>query len=399
MPAYTIKNFPFEAGFSREPIPALPMRLDFTLDIDPQSGIIVEKLDDKIRSALRQYYETGGYGSTPLGEGDFATRQANQIIDALKSCLNSAGKRIETSDFLEIGSSYGYLLYLLKQEGAKSVMGVEPGDEGNIGSKKYGVPLVQDFFPTDRLEGKFDVIFSHAVVEHIEDPVFIVKKMVERLNPDGAVFLAVPECENKMRVGDVSIISHQHVNYFTSRSLQGLLEAAGLSEVRVIASSQRSILYAWGIKRETAEAPRAVVGSDEPLLSIFAETFEKNKHSMQTIIDGAESHGRSIGLYGASIVLKGILQFKTEPRLFDSDAAKHGKRMAGEGSAIESPEALAANPPDVIFVCPIDYDKEIRSFLSGLNLPQETEIISLKEIFEKNAGTSYTVGSVEAEKL
>lgn len=399
MPAYTIRDFPFEVGFSREPNLTLPMRMDFRLDVDPHSGIIIECMDEKIRSALHLYYETGGYGSTPLGEGEFATRQANQIIDALKSCLESTSKQIAKSDFLEIGSSYGYLLYLLKQQGARSVIGVEPGDEGNIGSRKYGIPLVQDFFPTDRLKSTFDVIFSHAVLEHIEDPVLIVKKMVERLNPDGVIFLAVPECEKKLRVGDVSIISHQHVNYFTSHSLQRLLEAAGLSEVCVISSSQRSILYAWGIKRPTTEASRASVENDEHLLTTFAETFEKNKRSIQTIIDDAENRGKMIGMYGASIVLKGVLNFTAELRLFDSDEKKHGKRMAGEGSVIESPQALLADPVDLLFVCPIDYDQEIRQFLIKIGLPRETEIVSLKEVFENNSGSVYAVGSTESEKL
>src|SRR5574337_766805 len=275
MPPFVIRDFPFEAGFSREPNPSLPARLDFTLDIDAQTGIVIERLNEEIRAALRQYYETGGYGSTPLGEGEFATRQAQQIIDALKSCLASVGKTIEASDFLEIGSSYGFLLHLLKQAGAKSVLGVEPGDEGIEGSKKYGIPLVQEFFPTEQLQGTFDVIFSHAVLEHIEDPLFIVKKMAERLNPGGVIFLAVPECEKKMRVGDVSIISHQHVNYFTQNSLARLLSAAGLTKVTVLASRQRSILYAWGVKGSPSPEASTPTEGDERLLASFADAFEK----------------------------------------------------------------------------------------------------------------------------
>ncbi len=388
-----LKQFPFEAGFSQVPDPALPERLDFTLEVDPLSGTIVEKMNPEIQAALKHYYEVGGYGSTPLGESEFATRQGQEIIDELTGCLKAIGKNVEESDFLEIGSSYGFLLHLLKQMGAKSVIGVEPGDEGNIGSKKYGIPLVQDFFPTEKLAGTFDVIFSHAVMEHIEDPVTIVRAMAERLKPGGVVFLAVPECEKKLRVGDVSILSHQHVNYFTGHTLGRVLESAGLRDVVVRSSPQRSILYAWGVTNADGKVTKETSASDAVLLQAFAQAYEKNLAAMQAVIDEAEASSRSIGLYGASIVLKGVLRFANEPRLFDSDIGKHGKRMAGMGSAIESPQALLAKPVDVLFVCPIDYDREIRAALEKMGLPKEMRVVSLKELFEANSGVHYDVGN------
>ena len=392
-----IRDLPFESGFCADAGHGLPARLDFVLDIDPKTGIIVQRLDDRIREALRTYYQTGGYGSTPLGEGEFAKRQAGQIIDALDAALASAGKRIDASDFLEIGSSYGYLLHLLKQKGAKSVLGIEPGDEGIQGSRKYGIPLIQEFFPTEKLQGTFDVIFSHAVLEHIEDPLSIVEEMAKRLNSDGLIFFAVPECGKKLRVGDVSIISHQHVNYFTGRSLLRLLETVGLCDVKVVSSRQRSILYAWGVKRESSNPGLSAIEGDEPLLAAFSTAFGKNRRSMQEKVDDAERRGKHVGLYGTSIVLKGVLRFAQEPRLFDSDEAKLGKRMAGVGNTIEVPNALLTDPVDVLFVCPIDYDTEIRTFLGGMGIQATTEIVSLKELYERNSGTAYAADSTLAE--
>lgn len=393
MDQFTLKQFPFEAGFAQAPDPALPEYLDFTLGVDPASGIIIEKMTPEIQAALKHYYEVGGYGSTPLGESEFATRQGQEIVDELTECLRAAGKRVEDSDFLEIGSSYGFLLHLLKGLGAKSVIGVEPGDEGNVGSKKYGIPLVQDFFPTDKLVGTFDVIFSHAVMEHIENPSVIVREMVKRLNPGGVVFLAVPECEKKLRVGDVSILSHQHVNYFTGQTLGGVLEQAGLRDVVVRSSPVRSILYAWGTLSGDAPSLSKTAVSDAPLLQAFLQAYEKNLASMQAIVDEAESRNQRVGLYGASIVLKGVLRFAHGPRLFDSDMGKHGKRMAGTGNPIESPQALLADPVDVLLICPIDYDREIRAALEAMGLSKETRVVSLKELFESNSGTRYDVGS------
>jgi len=68
--------------------------------------------------------------------------------------------------------------------------------------------------------------------------------------------------------------------------------------------------------------------------------------------------------------------------------------MAGYPKAIEPPGKLLKEPVDILFIAPIDYDKEIRDYLikMGLN-KKKTEIVSLKGIYEKNSGIKYKVSS------
>lgn len=397
MSSFRIENFPFDLGYVTENGPHLREGLPFVLRCDPGTELISQDLTPEVRNRLKRYYEKGGYGSTPLGEGDFATHQAEQVLEELAACLRDTKKELRSLSTVEIGASYGYLLHCLRDRGAKSVIGVEPGEEGIVGGKKYGVTMVHDFFPTSKLKGVFDLLLSHCVLEHIEQPLPFAQEMVRRLRSDGVLFLAVPDCEKKLAVGDVSIISHQHVNYFTSLSLLRLLEAAGLEDVRVSASPRRSMLYAWGrrsVEDRVAPSGDSAAG-DETIFRKFENHFAKNLTDIQTIVDRAESEGKTIGLYASSPVLRGMLRFREEPRLFDGDRAKHGKWMSGSNRRVESTEDLVAYPVDVLFVCAIDYDMEIRQALPAIRFNDERmRIVSLKALYEVNSGMQYVVGSV-----
>ena len=393
---FEIEKFPFDEGFLPQGMDRQIKRLPFILESHSESSSrLRQMLDPGARELLRAYYEKGGYASTPLGNGEYALRQGREVFQVIDSSMRDAGKRWADSDVLEIGSSYGYLLHCAKEAGAKSVLGVEPGDEGNIGSQKYGIPYLQDFFPSDKLDSEFDVICTHCVLEHIEEIEPFVAAMIERLKPGGLLFAAVPDCEGKLGIGDISIVSHQHVNYFTSESFRELLEDAGLGRVTVASSAERSILYAWGVKAD-ADNTAAVrvrehseIETGFDLLALFALAYRRNIGTLQRIIRETRKAGGSIGFYGISPVLCGLLtDFGFAPRLFDGDAAKHGTFIAGCDSPVESPERLIANPVDKLLVCPVDYDREIRVWLGKSGFSAD-RVISLLELFEHSSGRNY----------
>ena len=85
-------------------------------------------------------------------------------------------------------------------------------------------------------------------------------------------------------------------------------------------------------------------------------------------------------------------------RSFNSDSVKHGKYISESALTFEGPQELVANPPDVVFVAPIDYEREIIEDLRRRGLPETTKLVSLKEIYERENGLTYTVGSMNNEE-
>ncbi|MCD4705146.1 class I SAM-dependent methyltransferase [bacterium] len=397
MNKFKLSKLPFDIGVYKKRNKQLPLELPFFLTFDPKIGLITQKINNKIKDALKKYYTFGGYASTPLGEGIYATKQANGLYKLIKQAIKFYDRKIEKMSFLEIGSSYGYLLYLLKKGGAQKILGIEPGDEGVIGAKKYDIPLIQDFFPSKLLTKKFDLIFNHAVLEHIENPLFILKNIYKHLNKNGIVFIAVPDCEKKLMVGDISIIAHQHINYFTRNSLKTVLKKSGFTKIKIINVKERALLIGYGKKKESKKHKCKVVKSkqnDKKIFQMFTKTFLKNIKIIQKIINQFEKENKSIGLYAPCGNLRGLLKFIKEPRIFNSDSFKHNKYITKCTNAIESKEKLLKNPVDILFIAPIDYDIEIHEDLIKNKL-KNTKLISLKKIYEENSGIKYVRSDIE----
>jgi 2-polyprenyl-3-methyl-5-hydroxy-6-metoxy-1,4-benzoquinol methylase len=102
------------------------------------------------------------------------------------------------------------------------------------------IEIIQTFFEDFTSEEKFDVILMGFVLEHVEDPNFIVDKFRSFLKPNGSIFITVPNAHalNK-RLGyeagmitDLDTLSEAdlalgHKRLFTVDSIRDLAEKNG----------------------------------------------------------------------------------------------------------------------------------------------------------------------------
>ena len=117
----------------------------------------------------------------------------------------------------------------------------------DMGFNAYGIDLNEpsvkkshDIFPelkdrishTSEIEGKFDVITSDQVIEHIEEPIEWLKTLSDHLNDDGFIFIGTPNFRSKQgqnewnRWGQVG--TGEHTWLPTPTSLEFFLKEAGL---------------------------------------------------------------------------------------------------------------------------------------------------------------------------
>jgi len=148
-------------------------------------------------------------------------------VDYLRDRLNFSGQ----GNVLEIGSNRGDFLYLLREAApGYAVLGLEPSV-----LPFYGVPTVGGFFGQVRLGGRFDLIVSRHMLEHVTDPLAVLRGVTALLADTGQVFLEVPNMHYDM-AHTVECFIPEHIHHFCERSLAVLLERAGL----VITDSDRS---------------------------------------------------------------------------------------------------------------------------------------------------------------
>ena len=103
----------------------------------------------------------------------------------IKSFSKSRGK------VLDIGASTGIMLDIFKSEGWKTG-GVEPSKSASA-VKDKGHKLIKDIFERAKLpKNYFDVIVLNHTLEHMDDPLFVLKKVYSLLKKEGIVFIDVP---------------------------------------------------------------------------------------------------------------------------------------------------------------------------------------------------------------
>lgn len=133
-------------------------------------------------------------------------------------------------DVLEIGCSSGYFLFEL-QRLVKSITGVELTAEYADYAKEKGIPVVNAI---DELEDdRFDLIFMFHVLEHLNDPVYFLEEVRNKLKTNGKLVIEVPNVE------DVLVHTYKvepyldfywqpaHVFYFSKNTLSMALDKAG----------------------------------------------------------------------------------------------------------------------------------------------------------------------------
>jgi SAM-dependent methyltransferase len=109
---------------------------------------------------------------------------------------------------------------------------VEPSDDAaRIARERHGLDVATgDATAARPPEGGFDVVSLIAVVEHLADPVGVLRQAAGLLSPRGLLFLVAPDGARFRDHVDAPYqqFSVEHINYFTPTSLGNAVAAAGL---------------------------------------------------------------------------------------------------------------------------------------------------------------------------
>ncbi len=143
--------------------------------------------------------------------------------------------------YLEIGVGSGFLFSYFKLIGY-NCFGVEPG----VWAK--GIPnIAQDINELD--EDNFDVIVLADVLEHVEDPLSLVKKISELVNCSGTVYACFPNNQSfralLFRERWRMIRPFGHLHFFSKESLSILFKSNGF-KIKLL---KKTDLFKFSMKR------------------------------------------------------------------------------------------------------------------------------------------------------
>ncbi|MEK6915330.1 MAG: methyltransferase domain-containing protein [Nanoarchaeota archaeon] len=146
---------------------------------------------------------------------------------ASKICLKPS------SLVIEIGSNDGYLSEQFVKAG-NSAVGVDPSPYMAKLAKQRGVNTIISLFgneSADEILNKYekaDLIIANNVFNHSDNPGEFVKAVEKVMNDNATFVFEQPYWMDTLKSGKFDQIYHEHVSYFTVRSLKALLETADL---------------------------------------------------------------------------------------------------------------------------------------------------------------------------
>ena len=190
---------------------------------------------------LKEAYAEASYDSSE--EADFAARTYHRII---KPWIIKLTKKCA----IDIGTGNGALLPLLQQENFEKVIGIEPSTAAITGAQPdiksmirqglFSAKLINDVTP--------DFIFTAMTMEHVKDPLSLIKIMRKKLSSDGIIAVVVHNRRgilNRLLGRRSPIIDIEHLQLFSPKSLRKLFIEAELEPMGIVTFSNTYPLRYW----------------------------------------------------------------------------------------------------------------------------------------------------------
>lgn len=230
----------------------------------------------KNSSALRKLIKASILASSFGYNVDGSNRMLGSLLSLagpLREIVGGGVRWLENDEkgrLLDIGCGNGMFLGQMRELGWE-VAGVEPdSDAVSVACERYGLDvfrgsLEEAVFP----EGHFDAITMNHVIEHVPDPIGLLRECRRVLKPGGKLVVMTPNIKSigRLKFDDAWIAwdPPRHLNLFSQQTLRTCAEAARL-DVQELWTTAKSGYWTWAtssiIRRDGALAgcnlPRAI---------------------------------------------------------------------------------------------------------------------------------------------
>lgn len=185
--------------------------------------------EKKIRELYEEHYFKGAEEEVLL--------ESNLQQYRFKEQLKRLERYKKNGKVLDIGCGAGYFLEVAKSNGWEP-WGIEPSKFAAEEAKKKMENIFNGSIDeAEYSDNFFDLITMWQVLEHLNDPFIILKRLYRMLKKDRLLVVEVPDfnCLESKRLKERWSQIHPplHLYYFTSLTLSNLLKKAGFSIIKI----------------------------------------------------------------------------------------------------------------------------------------------------------------------
>ena len=358
----------------------IPNTLPFQLFVDESNGVLTQKSSNLIEESLEKAYENGSVIAGVMDDDSEGSAYADDFIAFFLE--STCEKDISNLKVLEIGSGTGYLLSCIQKLGA-NVIGIEPGIHCLNAKEKYNVDVIHDFFPSDKIKEKYDVVVMSVILEHFKEPSDFLKLLHPYIKENGLLIISVPDEEPFIKAGDISTLFHEHYSYFTQDTLDSTLKVGGFRATEKKIGKYGGLLFRAAVTDIGCRVdPNEIVKGYDLAISYKRRAIAYIE-KLKTYLEGIKQEGKTLGVYVPSRFINFLSVAKIDLkdiRFFDDNPSIKGKYYPGFNIPIETKKDLLSLPTDIVLIFSNAFGERIAESLSG-KLPEDTQVITWKELF------------------
>jgi NDP-4-keto-2,6-dideoxyhexose 3-C-methyltransferase len=316
------------------------------------------QLDTTVDREL-MYHDGYGYRS---GVNEIIVKNLTRIVN-LALAINP-----HPASWLDIACNDGTLLSLVPKEINR--VGVDPVKKFKSESSKHADLIISDFFPcseTDNLN-EFDVITSISMFYDIDDPNSFVQSIKSKLSKNGIWIVQQNYLLSMLMNNSFDNICHEHIEYYSLKAMQYLIEANGLEifDVQLDEINGGSLItliahkgsqpISNAVAQQLQEEENYGLSSDQPFLS-FKSRIDSIKSRLLDILQDLKREKKRVQIYGASTRGATIWQYVgVDEQLIEyaveRQQEKIGKYFSAVGVKIISENQMRNDSPDYLLVGP-----------------------------------------------
>lgn len=269
-------QFPVSAELAREVVAR-----DLTLQICKSCGHLFQPTiaPSLARLIYEKYYAFYSFGMLP--ETSQVYRQP--FMSMFRMVVATLGD-IHRQTLLEIGCSKGEGLTPFREMGF-TCWGIDPSPHLDQPQSSESLRLISGYYEQTRLPEKVDVIVSRFVLEHAVDLTAHVGKMSDDLVEGGLVFVQVPNVAYYVKELQPFFVAHEHVQYFSLRSLMELFASHGFSPVTFYESGQPSIVACF--RKESSGAAVSIASNVYDRWPAYAASVDAAQAALAPLVEQA----------------------------------------------------------------------------------------------------------------
>ena len=356
----------------------VPDHMPFEYDFDESLQLIIQKRNVKTLEYLEEIYKAESNIGYLQDSNEIAKPYGVDFMDFIERSLSKWGK--DFKNILEVGCGGCTILVQLKDKGYE-VIGVDPSPIAKRDGEKKGIRIINEFFPSLLYTDDVDMIFHCDVLEHVSNPVKFLSDQRKQLSENGVIIISLPDCNEGIEKGEISMTMHQHLNYFDNEGLRNTVEAAGFKVLTIETAKYGGSLYCCAInQKENTYVKKTGMVKFDKFNSIIDDNIKK---IIAKIKPSLADPSKTVGFYVPLRTLPyvSILGKHEGFRFFDDTHHWYNRAFDGLEVYIENFGDLKNKPVSDLFIMSLTFGDVIKKKIES-QIPEIKNVKVLRELLE-----------------